>query len=97
MKKTSLLILLAGIFIPAFASAQTIATMLENILTKVVQPVAVFAVITLWVVTGILFLTAQGDPGKLDKARQAMIWAIVGTAITVLAPFMATIVGNSLL
>lgn len=98
-KKILFLVLLGALILPQIISAQTgitIASMLESIILNVVKPVAIFAVITLWVATGIIFLTAQGDPGKLNLGKTALIAAIVGTIIVVLAPIAADIIGNSL-
>ena len=97
MKKSLLFLTLLGILIlPQIAFAITIGDILSSIIINVVKPIAIFAVITLWVVTGILFLAAQGDPGKLGLAKAALIASLVGTVIVVLAPIMAGIIGNSL-
>ena len=97
MKKSLLFLTLLGILIlPQIAFAITIEGILSSIVINVVKPIAIFAVITLWVVTGILFLVAQGDPGKLGLAKAALIASLVGTVIVVLAPIMAGIIGNSL-
>jgi len=96
-KKILFLILLAFVLIlPTAASAQTIEGMIGSFIANVVRPIAVGAVIALWVVTGILFLTAQGDPGKLKTANMALISAVIGTAIVIVAPIASNIVANSL-
>lgn len=41
--------------------------------------------IIMFAVAGIKFLTSQGNPGKLEEARQAVIWAVVGTVVVILA------------
>lgn len=38
-----------------------------------------------FLVAGVLFLTAAGDPGKLTIARAAFIWGIVGVVVGILA------------
>jgi hypothetical protein len=50
----------------------------------------------LWVLTGILFLIAQGDPGKLNIAKAALFTSIAGTIIVILAVSAQTIISNSL-
>ena len=37
------------------------------------------------VVAGIFYLTAKGDPGKVDRANKALIWAAVGVTVGILA------------
>jgi hypothetical protein len=59
-------------------------------------PVVVAVVIILFVVAGFLFLTAQGDPGKVAQARQAVIWGVVGVAVILLGFAIVAIVRNQL-
>ena len=42
-------------------------------------------VVILWVITGLLFLTAQGAPEKLKSARTALIASVAGTALVIIA------------
>lgn len=46
--------------------------------------------------SGILFLTAQGEPGKISTAKSSFLWGIVGVAVGILAYSIITIVGNML-
>jgi len=66
---------LSVLAVPKITFGQTITGMLCSVTANVVRPVAIFIVVTLWVVTGILFLVAQGEPGKLATAKNALIWA----------------------
>ena len=92
MKKNLLtLILLSALLLPIVASAQSITTMVGNV-AKVIIIVAGIIVVVLWVVTGVLFLAAQGAPEKLTKAKSALIGAIIGTVIVILAYTGTTIV-----
>ena len=43
--------------------------------------VASGVVVVLWVVTGILFLRAQGEPATLSKAKLALMTSIAGTVV----------------
>ncbi len=56
-----------------------------NVLAVVVWPVFVGLVFTMFIWAGVLFLTAQGDPGKLETARKAVIWAVVGVVVGIFA------------
>lgn len=42
-------------------------------------------VVICFVVAGILFLTAMGDPAKLKTARSSFIWGIVGIVVGIVA------------
>ncbi len=94
-KKISFLILVSAILIPAaFVSAQTLSGMAEAVAGQVVL-VATWIVVIMWVVTGLLFLLAQGEPGKLNTAKTSLFAAIGGTILVILASSAITIVRNS--
>ena len=48
-------------------------------------------------VAGIMFLTAQGNPEQLAKARAAALWGAVGVAIVILSGSALSIVGGFIL
>ncbi|MEK7658824.1 MAG: hypothetical protein AAB352_03090 [Patescibacteria group bacterium] len=96
-EKILTLILLASILIlPGIATAQTVAGMVTNVVNNVVWPFAIGAVVVLWIATGLMFLTAQGEPGKLTNAKSALVFAIAGTVIVVIANLAIGIVCNAL-
>lgn len=96
-KKLFLIFLLALVVFPAVSQAQVTITSIVNNLARIVTGLAVVITVVCWVITGLLFLLAQGDPGKLGKARSAFIWAIVGTAIAILAGSATSIIGGAIL
>jgi hypothetical protein len=93
-KKVLFLILAAVLLLPVAASAQTLLSMAQAIAGQVVG-VATWIVVIMWVVCGILFLTAQGDPGKLNSAKMALFAAIGGTILIILANGAVAFVANS--
>lgn len=94
-KKIISFLLLASVLVPtAFVSAQTLGSMAQSIAGQVVL-VATWIVVIMWVVTGILFLTAQGDPGKLNSGKMALFGAIGGTILIILAQSAIALVKNS--
>jgi len=93
-KKILFLILSAALALPLAVSAQTLVGMAESIAINVVA-VAKWIVVIMWVVTGILFLTAQGDPGKLNLAKTSLFAAIGGAILVILANSAIPIVKNS--
>ena len=58
----------------------------------------IFALIALicFVLAGILFLTAQGAPDKLQAAKSAFIWGVVGIIVGIVAYSIIAIVANML-
>lgn len=93
----SLLFILGFLILPNLASAQpTTITQIVTNLATLITGIAIFVVVISWIITGLLFLTAQGDPAKITKARTALIWAVVGTAVAFLAGTAIFIIGNAL-
>ena len=94
MNKKTFLISLVALVLPGIAAAQSISTMAVAIKDNVLI-VGFAMVIIMWVVTGILFLIAMGEGGKLTTARNALIASIIGTIIIILANIATTFVANS--
>ncbi|MCX6720219.1 MAG: hypothetical protein NTW11_00150 [Candidatus Staskawiczbacteria bacterium] len=46
------------------------------------------------VVSGIIFITANGDPEKIQTARTALIWAIIGIVVAILAWSIPAIISS---
>ncbi len=90
------LVLFAVVFVPTLTGAQTIGAMTSSVVTNVAWPVAIGCVIIFWIITGILFLTAQGAPEKLGLARKALIAAVAGTIIIIIAASACNIIAVSL-
>lgn len=75
---------------PAIGGIPNIPTFVGKVLTVIWQIFVGLSIIMI-LVAGILFLTAQGDPGKLTTARQALIWGVIGILVGILA-FSITLV-----
>lgn len=54
---------------------------IANLLIEIATPIAIIMVI----VAGFYFITAQGDPGKIEKARTMILWVLIGMAVVLLA------------
>lgn len=94
-KKTlSLLTFLSLLTSPVVAFGQTIGSMSQAIAGQVII-VGTWIVVIMWVVTGILFLTAQGEPAKLNSAKMSLFGAIGGTLLIILANGAMAFVANS--
>lgn len=84
-KKTLLFIfLLCVLAFPLFAQAADfgdILTKIKDLLLLIASSIVVIG----WVIAGILYLTAAGSPEKTKLAKQALIAAVIGTILVVLA------------
>jgi FtsH-binding integral membrane protein len=90
--KIIFLLILATIALPLVSFAEVpiidIGGGVEGIMSNIADQVwLVFAgiAIIMFLVAGILFLTANKNPGKLDQARQAVIWGVVGIIVGLFA------------
>lgn len=97
MKKILLysILLAAVLVLPNLAFAQDLGSMAAAVAGQVVV-VGTWIVVIMWVATGILFLMAQGDPGKLNAAKTALFCAIAGTILIIIANSAIAIIKNSL-
>ena len=101
-KKLSILV---SFVVPVIISAQTITipnpaptaggTLMQIIITllnNVVMPVAAVLVVMYIIYAGFTFVTAQGNPKKIDEAKQRLLWALIGAGILLGAAGIASVV-----
>ena len=93
-KKILFLTLLAVLSLPVIASAQDLGSMAGSV-ANVALEVGTAIVVIGWVITGILFLTAAGDPGKIGTAKMALFASIAGTIIIIIAKSAENFIGNT--
>lgn len=84
-KKTLILIISAILILPNLAFAQVTIQSMVVAVVNTAWIIATGVVVVLWIITGILFLSAQGAPEKISIAKKALISAVVGTVLVVLA------------
>lgn len=73
---------------PQFSSIEEIMGSIESVVWYVFGTI----VIVCFVMAGILFLTAQGDPEKLKTARHAFMWGVAGVVVGLIAYSIIAIV-----
>ncbi|MBQ3453099.1 hypothetical protein IJG28_02830 [Candidatus Saccharibacteria bacterium] len=71
----------------------TPGTMITNAIQWVIGVAGVVAAIFI-VIGGISYMTSAGDPGKLQKAKQTITYALIGLAIVALAEIITAFVTN---
>ncbi|MEX1087351.1 MAG: hypothetical protein WEC58_02385, partial [Candidatus Paceibacterota bacterium] len=59
----------------------TLMSFIEIIITNIVLPIASVVVVLAIIYSGFLFVAARGNPTKLEHARTAFTWTVVGTAV----------------
>lgn len=95
-KKLLFLILLAVVVFPSLSSAATLS--IQSMVSAAVTTTFYIAdgiVVILWIITGILFLSAQGAPEKLTTAKKSLIAAIAGTVLVIVANSAVYIIGSA--
>ena len=71
-------------------SLQQLIKALENAAGLVFGAIAVI----MFIIAGIYFLTAGGEPEKVQKARSAFLWGIAGVVVGILAFSIIAVVGS---
>jgi membrane protein implicated in regulation of membrane protease activity len=105
-KKVLFLILLAVLIcspsafvlaLKSYGSAPGLGQIVSGIANAAWIIFTVFAVV-MFVSAGIMFLTSQGDAKKVETARAAVIWGIVGVVVGIIAgsaiTFVAGLIGG---
>jgi len=62
-----------------------IEAILNRIKNLILWPIFSGLVVIIFIWAGILYLTARGEPGKIQAANKALIWGMVGVAVGILA------------
>lgn len=73
-------------------------TSLSQVLLNVVSIVRILlimAAVLYLLYAGFMFVTARGEPGKIKKARNALLWGCVGIALILAAQVIVTSLQNT--
>ncbi|MBU4204629.1 pilin [Patescibacteria group bacterium] len=107
MKKIYILplLIIIGVSFVSLATAAEITNPLGNtkdiktLITKIADGVVVIigpiATIML-IVAGILYLTSAGNPERINNAKTALIYAVIGIAVAISAKGVAEFIGTTL-
>jgi hypothetical protein len=71
----------------------------SGIITKAAQIlVLITGVISVFIMTiaGLRFVTSGGDPGKVESARSAILYSVIGVVVTISAQAIVSLVLNNL-
>ena len=59
----------------------SIQSFVEVVLNNIVLPIGSVVVVLFIIYTGFLFVTARGNPEKIESAKRTLLWVVIGTAI----------------
>lgn len=79
---------------PAYAASGDV-TQVENFIRSVIKVIAGLAGLIatgFFVVGGLGYITSSGNPERLDKSKQTLIWSGVGLAIVIAAFVISNII-----
>lgn len=76
------------------AASQDLVNLINNIINRVVWPTFFFGVAVVFVWIGYLYLSAQGDSAKIATANKAVMWAVVGIMVALLAFYAINIINS---
>lgn len=72
--------------LPGVTSFQVVVS---NVI-KIVEILLIMATVLYLLYAGLMFVTAKGEPGKLTKARNALLWGLVGAGLILGARVLVT-------
>jgi len=101
IKRILPILALVALAIPVMTAAAdpTPPTTLQGLINAIKTPIwLIFGFIALicFVYAGIIFLTAGGNPDKIEKARSAVLYGVVGIVVGVIAYGIVAIISGIL-
>ena len=80
----------------ASTGANSIAGLLDVILKDIVIPVGGVLCALVIIYSGFLFVTARGEPGKIEDAKKTFFYAVIGTLVLLGAATIASIIQTTI-
>ena len=68
---------------------------LINTILNFIWPIFIGFAVIMFIIAGFYFISAQGEPEGVGKARQFLIWGVVGIAVGVVAFTIPYVVQNA--
>ncbi len=78
-----------------FKGGNTLTELIVALLNNVVMPVAAVAVVMWIIYAGFTFLTAQGKEAEIRKAKDRLLWSLIGAGILLGAVGISKVVENT--
>jgi type IV secretory pathway VirB2 component (pilin) len=80
---------------PLKGGEDSLTEVIVTILNNVVMPIAAVAVVIWIIYAGFTFLTAQGKEAEIRKAKDRLLWSLVGAGILLGAVGISKVVENT--
>jgi len=59
----------------------SIQNLIQTLINEIFIPIGGVIAVLMVMYAGFLYVTARGDTGKMKKAKDALLWAVIGSAI----------------
>jgi type IV secretory pathway VirB2 component (pilin) len=66
---------------PFIGKDASLTGILKAVLTNIVMPIAAVVVVLAIIYSGFKFVTANGNPGEIDKAKTGLLYVLIGALI----------------
>lgn len=80
---------------PLKGGEDSLTEVIVTLLNNVVMPIAAVAVVIWIIYAGFTFLTAQGKEAEIRKAKDRLLWSLVGAGILLGAAGISKVVENT--
>ncbi len=77
---------------PCTGCGNDFISLLSAIINNIVMPIATVVVVVLIIWAGFSYLTAQGNPRKIEEAHKRLLWTLIGAGILLSAAGISLVV-----
>lgn len=74
----------------------TIQGLIETIVNDILMPIGGVVAVVMIMHAGFLFVTARGEPGQITKAKDALLYAVIGAAILLGAWIISEVISKTI-
>ena len=79
-----------------FRSGDSLSELMSNIFDGIIFPLGGILAVLAFIYSGFLFVTAQGNESKLGKAKRALLYTAIGTAILLGARVISEVISGTI-
>ncbi|MFZ2523065.1 MAG: hypothetical protein WAW92_01630 [Minisyncoccia bacterium] len=66
---------------PPSSSATSIMAIIKALLENAIMPIAAVLVVMYIIYAGFTYVTAQGNPKKIEEANSRLLWSLIGAGV----------------
>ena len=99
MDKKLLIFVLLAVVLMLPATANAMVSNLQCLLVAITRAAGLIfsgIAVVCFLISGVLFLTAGGDPEKTQAARSSFVWGIAGVVVGIIAFSIVAIISSAL-